>query len=323
MKFLADCHLGKIAKYLRIFGFDTLYYQSIDDDDIITIAKKENRIVLTSDQGLYKRIPEITLYVEQDEFLNQLTFIFKELDLYHKIKPFTRCIDCNGKLKRVDKNTLIDDLKIKTKIFHDKFDQCSECKRVYWEGDHYKKMLQFIDEFLKNTMNTINIKLGDLTQENVCAIVNAANSSLMGGGGVDGAIHKAGGESILKECKKIRNINFPDGLPTGEAVVTTAGNLPCQYVIHTVGPIYSQYSETCKTHLSNCYVNSLVKAIELGCNSISFPAISTGIYGYPKDTAAKIAYSSVKEFLKEHKGLEVNFVFHSIKDKEIFEKAIA
>ena len=121
----------------------------------------------------------------------------------------------------------------------------------------------------------IIIKTADITQEKVCAIVNAANSSLMGGGGVDGAIHRAGGDAILQECRTIRSNQYPNGLPTGEAVATTAGYMDASYVIHTVGPIYSQCGTHCKTLLESCYINSLKTAVKLECKSISFPAIST------------------------------------------------
>jgi len=167
-------------------------------------------------------------------------------------------------------------------------------------------------------MKNINFKISDITKEDVCAIVNAANSSLMGGGGVDGAIHSAGGEQILNECKKIREDIYQDGLPTGEAVTTTAGEMKAKYVIHTVGPIYSSCGNECEKLLSNCYINSLKIAKELGCKTVSFPAISTGIYGYPKDKAAKIAYKSVKSFLKNDNDIEVNFVFTSQKSYDIF-----
>ncbi len=169
-------------------------------------------------------------------------------------------------------------------------------------------------------MSRILVKTGDITKERACAIVNAANSSLMGGGGVDGAIHRAGGPDILKECKKIRRTKYPDGLPTGEAVVTTAGNLPAKYVIHTVGPIWGRCGDRCDELLANAYRNSLKTALELGCDSIAFPAISTGIYGFPKDRAAKIAYETVKSFLKSHPDMDVTFIFHSDGDREIFEK---
>jgi O-acetyl-ADP-ribose deacetylase (regulator of RNase III) len=170
--------------------------------------------------------------------------------------------------------------------------------------------------------NNIILKTGDITKGNVCAIVNAANSSLMGGGGVDGAIHRAGGPCILESCRKIREEYYPNGLPTGQAVATTAGKMPAEYVIHTVGPVYHQCGNHCASLLASCYENSLKVAVELGCKDIAFPAISTGIYGYPKEKAARIAYETVKHFLDEGHEIEVHFVFHNDKDREIFEKSI-
>ena len=158
----------------------------------------------------------------------------------------------------------------------------------------------------------INIIIADITQEDVCAVVNAANSSLLGGGGVDGAIHRAGGEQILSECKKLRASAYPDGLPTGDAAATTAGKMKAKYVIHTVGPIYSSCKSRCEELL-----------YELNCHSISFPAISTGVYGYPKDEAAKVAYKAVKSFLAEDDTMEVNFVFSSQGSYDIFVDAIS
>lgn len=171
-------------------------------------------------------------------------------------------------------------------------------------------------------MDRIIIKTGDITKENVCAIVNAANSSLLGGGGVDGAIHRAGGAQILEACKEIRKKEYPHGLPTGESVATCAGNLPSSYVIHTVGPIYRQCGENCEALLASCYTKSLKLAAELGCKDIAFPAISTGIYGYPKEKAARIAYEAVNIFLEEEDKMKVYFIFHNHDDKEIFEKVI-
>ena len=168
----------------------------------------------------------------------------------------------------------------------------------------------------------IKIKTGDITKEHVCAIVNAANSSLMGGGGVDGAIHRAGGHTILDECKEIRTNTYPNGLPTGKAVATTAGTMDANYVIHTVGPIYGSCGSECETLLRSCYTNSLNVALELGCNDIAFPAISTGIYGYPKEAAARIAYQSVKAFLDEGHEITIYFVFHHDLDKAIFVESI-
>ena len=168
----------------------------------------------------------------------------------------------------------------------------------------------------------INIRISDITKEEVCAIVNAANSSLLGGGGVDGAIHRAGGEQILNDCKGLRSTKYPNGLPTGEAVATTAGDMKATYVIHTVGPIYSSCGNNCEELLRNCYINSLKVAKEIGCKSISFPAISTGIYGYPKDKAARIAYEAVKSFLKTNSDIQINFVFSSQKSHSVFMNAI-
>jgi len=169
----------------------------------------------------------------------------------------------------------------------------------------------------------IYIKTGDITKEKVCAIVNAANSSLMGGGGVDGAIHRAGGPTILEACKQIRSEQYAHGLPTGGAVATTAGHMPSSYVIHTVGPIYPGCKSECERLLSTCYTNSLQTAVGLGCKEIAFPAISTGIYGYPKDEAARIAYLAVKGFLEAGNTINVFFVLHNEADRKIFEESIA
>ena len=168
----------------------------------------------------------------------------------------------------------------------------------------------------------IEIVVDDITKIEVCAIVNAANSSLMGGGGVDGAIHRAGGKAILQECKKIRQTQYKDGLPTGKAVATTGGNLLAKYVIHTVGPIWGKCGSECDKLLKDAYCNSLQLSLKLGCKSIAFPAISTGIYGFPKDRAAKIAYYVANEFIKIHPDMKIIFVFHSDGDKKIFEEAI-
>jgi len=169
----------------------------------------------------------------------------------------------------------------------------------------------------------VHIKTGDITREAVCAVVNAANSSCMGGGGVDGAIHRAGGPEILKECKRIRREQLPDGLPTGQAVATTAGRMPARYVIHTVGPIWRRCRDEseCDRLLANAYRNSLKLALKLGCKNVTFPAISTGIYGFPPDRAARIACRTVKEFLHQHPDMEVTFIFHSEESRRIFEEA--
>src|SRR3989475_13042163 len=135
----------------------------------------------------------------------------------------------------------------------------------------------------------VSVVVGHITKQDVEAIVNAANSSLLGGGGVDGAIHRAGGPTILEECREVRRTRFPQGLPTGEAVVTTGGNLPALYVIHTVGPIYGEHRGKEAELLANCYHNSLTLAVEKNVTSIAFPAISTGVYGYPQEEAAEEA----------------------------------
>lgn len=147
-------------------------------------------------------------------------------------------------------------------------------------------------------MQKIEVIQSDITKINVDAIINAANSSLMGGGGVDGAIHRAGGPSILEECETI--IQKIGKLPTGEAVATTAGNLPAKFVIHTVGPIYGRHPDREDILLANCYVNSLKLAAEKGCKTVSFPNISTGVYRFPKTKAAKISLNAIYSFLKEN-----------------------
>src|SRR5438445_3740299 len=142
------------------------------------------------------------------------------------------------------------------------------------------------------------VKVGDITQENVDAIVNAANGTLMGGGGVDGAIHRAGGPEILMECKEIRRVQHPDGLPTGQAVITTAGRMGAKHVIHTVGPVYGRGGRDKADLLAACYVNSLSLAVQSGLHSIAFPAISTGVYGYPASEAAIVSSRTIEQFLR-------------------------
>ena len=133
-------------------------------------------------------------------------------------------------------------------------------------------------------MVSLALVRGDITQQEVDAVVNAANSSLMGGGGVDGAIHRRGGPEILAECRQLRDSQFPEGLPTGQAVATTAGLLPARWVIHTVGPVWSADDDR-SAQLASCYRESLRVADELGARTVAFPAISTGIYGWPIETA--------------------------------------
>jgi O-acetyl-ADP-ribose deacetylase (regulator of RNase III) len=166
----------------------------------------------------------------------------------------------------------------------------------------------------------IELVEGDITRQEVDAIVNAANGSLMGGGGVDGAIHRAGGPEILAECREIRRTRFPDGLPTGEAVATTAGRLPARWVIHTVGPVYSK-SEDRSRLLASCHVASLRVAHELGAGTIAFPAISTGVYGYPLEEAAPVAIDAV--IGAGTQAEEVRFVLFGHDAFEAFERALA
>ena len=160
----------------------------------------------------------------------------------------------------------------------------------------------------------IEVIKGDITIIAADAIVNAANTSLLGGGGVDGAIHRAGGKAILEDCIKIRNKQ--GGCKVGEAVITTAGNLPAKYVIHTVGPKWNGGQSNEASLLSSCYRNCLSLALTNGLKSIAFPGISTGIYGYPKDQAASIAVDTVREFLGDQGQIEI--VFFVCYDEESF-----
>ena len=161
--------------------------------------------------------------------------------------------------------------------------------------------------------------VGDITQQDVDAIVNAANSTLLGGGGVDGAIHDAGGPEIFNECRRIRETDYPQGLPTGKAVITTGGNLPAKYVIHTVGPIYGREPEHQAELLAACYQNSLLLARQHHLTSIAFPSISTGAFGYPKIEAAKVASTAIRNFLTADAQIrEVRLVFFQQRDARVF-----
>src|SRR3954468_22914433 len=161
----------------------------------------------------------------------------------------------------------------------------------------------------------ILVKIGDLTREAVDAIVNAANSSLMGGGGVDGAIHRAGGPEILEACKRIRETTHPRGLPTGEAVITPGGRLPARHVIHTVGPVFGRPDGEEPRLLAACYENSIALAAGNALRTLAFPAISTGVYGYPKEDAARVAIEAVRRALERHSVIEeVRLVFFSEED---------
>ncbi len=158
---------------------------------------------------------------------------------------------------------------------------------------------------------------GDITQAGTKAIVNAANSSLMGGGGVDGAIHRAGGPKILEECKAI--VARQGRCPTGEVVITSSGNLKARYVIHTVGPVWSGGNRNEREFLANAYRNSLKLAEENDIQSISFPSISTGAYRFPINEAARIALTTVQDFLQEYEMSEVRFVLFTESDLKVYE----
>jgi O-acetyl-ADP-ribose deacetylase len=145
-------------------------------------------------------------------------------------------------------------------------------------------------------MAAIELVQGDITAQDVDVVVNAANSSLLGGGGVDGAIHRRGGPEILAECRQLRASRYPDGLPVGQAVATTAGRLPARWVVHTVGPVWSSTEDRSQL-LADCHRNSLRVAAELGARTVAFPAISTGVYRWPLDSAARIALDATTEYL--------------------------
>jgi O-acetyl-ADP-ribose deacetylase len=165
----------------------------------------------------------------------------------------------------------------------------------------------------------IRLVQGDITREEVDAVVNAANSSLLGGGGVDGAIHRRGGPEILEECRRLRASHYGKGLPTGQAVATTAGRLPARWVIHTVGPVYAK-SEDRSALLASCYRESLRVAAELGAATVAFPAVSAGIYGWPLDDAARIAVGTVRETSGPVE--EVRFVLFTADVHQAFERAL-
>ncbi|MGI9108113.1 MAG: O-acetyl-ADP-ribose deacetylase [Pyrinomonadaceae bacterium] len=175
----------------------------------------------------------------------------------------------------------------------------------------------------------VRILLGDITRQDVDAVVNAANSTLLGGGGVDGAIHRTGGAQILAACRELRRTRYPEGLPTGEAVITTGGVLAARYVIHTVGPIWGGHAGREAELLAACYRNSLALAVEHKLASVAFPAISTGAYGYPQAEAAEVASQAIRDFLSnaqsENKDderpnplAEVRFVFITERSAKVF-----
>ena len=164
----------------------------------------------------------------------------------------------------------------------------------------------------------ITYRQGDITDETADALVNAANSSLLGGGGVDGAIHRRGGPEILAECRLIRAHDFPDGLPAGQAVATTAGRLSARWVIHTVGPVFAK-KEDRSAVLASCYARSLAVADELGARTVAFPAISAGVYRWPMVDAARIAHQAVRDARTTVQ--EVRFVLYSASAYDIFRAA--
>jgi O-acetyl-ADP-ribose deacetylase (regulator of RNase III) len=168
-------------------------------------------------------------------------------------------------------------------------------------------------------MSVISFVKGDITEVEVDAVVNAANSKLLGGGGVDGAIHRKGGPDILAECRSLRELTYPDGLPAGQAVATTAGRLPARWVIHTVGPTWAKTIDKSDT-LASCYRESLRVADELGATSVAFPAISTGVYRWPLDDAARIAVGAVAA--AKTAVNDILFVLYSDEAYEIFRKAL-
>jgi O-acetyl-ADP-ribose deacetylase (regulator of RNase III) len=166
---------------------------------------------------------------------------------------------------------------------------------------------------------TVRLVRGDITEIETDAIVNAANSSLMGGGGVDGAMHRKGGPKILEECKRVRATEWPEGLPTGKAVITSAGNLNAKYVIHAVGPVWRGGNRGEPELLTQAYQNSLRLAVAKGLKTVTFPSISTGAYSYPIEQASRVALEAVKEFLEKEDTLdEVVFVLFSQHALEVY-----
>jgi len=163
------------------------------------------------------------------------------------------------------------------------------------------------------------VKTGDVTREDAVAIVNAANSTLLGGGGVDGAIHRAGGATILAACQEIRRDAYPDGLPPGQAVITSAGLLPAKHVIHTVGPVWRGGSKGEPDVLAQCYRNSLALAARHNIATVAFPAISTGVYGFPKNLAAQVSSREINDWIA-HNALpqQVRLVFFSADDMAVY-----
>jgi O-acetyl-ADP-ribose deacetylase (regulator of RNase III) len=186
---------------------------------------------------------------------------------------------------------------------------------------HVRRRVSAMRNEFKVGKATVRLVRGDITEMETDAIVNAANSSLMGGGGVDGAIHRRGGPKILEECKKIRATEWPQGLPTGKAAITGAGNLKAKHVIHTVGPVWRGGNRGEPELLAQAYQNSLRLAVAKGLKTVAFPSISTGAYGYPVEDACLVALEAVKEFLEKEDNLdEVVFVLFSESTLEVYAK---
>lgn len=176
-----------------------------------------------------------------------------------------------------------------------------------------------VERLMKIRTATVRFVKGDITEMATDAIVNAANSTLMGGGGVDGAVHRKGGPRILEECRRIRTEEWPEGLPAGKAVITSGGNLKARQVIHTVGPVWRGGKSGEPALLKNAYLNSLKLAVSSGLRTVAFPSISTGAYGFPIQEAGPIALRTVKEFLEAEDSLdEVVFVLFSEKDLKVY-----
>lgn len=175
---------------------------------------------------------------------------------------------------------------------------------------------------IHTTLTKLTLIRGDITKIKADAIVNAANGSLLGGGGVDGAIHRAGGPAILEACVAIRNAQ--GGCQTGEAVITTAGNLPARYVIHTVGPVWNGGDKRERELLSNCYRNVLTLAMERGLRTLAFPNISTGIYGFPKPEAASLAVATVRQFIDAHPQAleEIRFICFDEENYQLYQSLL-
>ena len=170
-------------------------------------------------------------------------------------------------------------------------------------------------------MAKVSVIIGDITQQEVDAVVNAANRELTGGSGVNGAIHKAGGAEIYRFCEELRATKYPDGLPAGQSAITLGGKLTSKWIIHTVGPMYGQQNGKEAVLLASCYRTALELAESHKLESIAFPAISTGVYGYPPEEAAKVASQAVQSSLQGLKSIqEIRFVFFSERELKIFKK---